>query len=196
MTLLTETESRPARLVTDGLEPKNWIIAVSLLIGWHADRLAGVGWGVFAAVFAGGIPTLWIKFGQRKGYWGDRHARRRQDRLILIPGVVVSVVLGIALMALLGAPREMLALVAAMLTTLLAILAITTVWKISVHTAVSAGSVIMLALAYGPWLLALFALVPVIGWSRVALRDHTLAQVTAGTALGATVAGVVFGVWS
>ncbi len=195
MTLLSETESRPARLITDGLEPKNWIGAVSLLIGWHADRFAGLGWGVFAAVFAGGIPTLWIKFGQRKGYWGDRHARRRQDRLILIPGVVVSVVLGMLLMAFLGAPGQMLALVAAMLCTLLAILAITTVWKISVHTAVSAGSVIMLALAYGPWPLVLFPLVAVIGWSRLALRDHTLAQVVAGTALGATVAGTVFGVF-
>ncbi|MGW7004562.1 hypothetical protein ACWGCW_17510 [Streptomyces sp. NPDC054933] len=192
MTLLNEAESRPARLITDGLEPKNWIIAVAVLIGWHAHRITGVGWGAFAAVFTGAIPMVWIKFGQRRGYWGDRHARRRQDRLILLPGVAASVVLGIVLMALLGAPGEMIALVAAMLSTLLAILAITTVWKISVHTAVSSGAVVMLAIAYGPWMLALYPLVAVIGWSRVALRDHTLAQVLAGTALGAAVAGIVF----
>lgn len=39
------TEPRFARRVTDGLEPKNWIIVVTLLIGWQAGRWSGVGWG-------------------------------------------------------------------------------------------------------------------------------------------------------
>ncbi|GHB75850.1 hypothetical protein GCM10010347_52910 [Streptomyces cirratus] len=185
-------ESRAARLITDGLEPKNWIIAVTLLTGWHADRFAGVGWGLLAALFCGVIPILFIKWGERRGHWGDRHVRRRQDRLLVIPGIMASVAVCITLMATLGAPREMIALIAAMLVTLVAILAITTLWKVSVHTAVSSGAIAMLALAYGPWALAAYPLVALVGWSRVALRDHTPAQVLVGTLLGALTATPVF----
>ncbi|WP_206308736.1 hypothetical protein [Streptomyces sp. A1136] len=185
-------ESRAARLITDGLEPKNWIIAVTLLTGWHADRLAGIGWGLLAALFCGVVPILFIKWGERRGHWGDRHVRRRQDRLLVIPGIMASVAACVTLMATLDAPREMIALIAAMLVTLVAILAITTVWKVSVHTAVSSGALAMLALAYGPWALAAYPLVALVGWSRVELRDHTLAQVLVGTALGAATAAPVF----
>lgn len=183
---------RLARAVTDGLEPKNWIILVAVLMGWHADRLAGVGWGLVAALFCAVLPVLLIAYGRRRGYWGDRHVRRRQDRLLLIPGIMASVAAGLALLTALGAPRELAALVWAMLAALVAILAITTMWKISVHTAVSSGATVVLAMAYGPWLLLLYGPVAVVGWSRVRLRDHTLAQVLAGTLLGAAVAGLVF----
>lgn len=188
----TETKTPLTALGTDVLEPRTWIIAVTVLMGWHADRLTGVGWGLMAAGFCGVVPILWIKWGQRRGYWGDRHVRRRQDRLIVIPGILVSVAACITLMVTLGAPREMTALIVAMLATLFAILAITTAWKISVHTAVSAGALVMLALAYGPWVLAAAPLVALVGWSRVVLRDHTPAQVLAGAALGAVLAGAVF----
>ncbi|MFH9663460.1 phosphatase PAP2 family protein [Streptomyces sp. NPDC017248] len=60
------------------------------------------------------------------------------------------------------------------------------------HQAVSAGAVIMLAQTYGPWALCGYALVAVVGWSRVELRDHPLAQVIAGTILGSAVAAAVF----
>ncbi|MEU2831857.1 phosphatase PAP2 family protein [Streptomyces lavendulae] len=49
-----------------------------------------------------------------------------------------------------------------------------------------------LGLSYGPWILAGYVLLALVGWSRVRLRDHTPAQATAGTALGAAVAGPVF----
>ncbi|WP_329467932.1 phosphatase PAP2 family protein [Streptomyces sp. NBC_01431] len=189
----TAAASPLARLGTDGLEPKNWITAITLLTGWHADRLAGVGWGFVAALFCGIIPILFIKWGERRGHWGDRHIRRRQDRLLVIPGIMVSVAVCITLLLVCNAPNEVTALVAAMLASLVAVLAITTAWKVSVHTAVSSGAVVVATLMYGPWALAAYPLVALVGWSRVRLRDHTLAQVLVGTALGAVTAGCVFG---
>ncbi|WP_424217046.1 phosphatase PAP2 family protein (plasmid) [Streptomyces sp. BI20] len=180
------------RFGTDVLEPRTWIIAVTVLMGWHADHLTGVAWGIVAAGFCGVVPILWIKWGQRRGLWGDRHVRRRQDRLVVIPGILASVAACVTLMFVFHAPGEMVGLVLAMLATLTVILAITTVWKISVHTAVSAGALAMLAAAYGPWAWAGAPLVVLVGWSRVRLRDHTRAQVIAGAALGLVVAPAVF----
>jgi membrane-associated phospholipid phosphatase len=62
----------------------------------------------------------------------------------------------------------------------------------SVHSAVAAGSVAILALVFGPLLLATAPLVALIGWSRVRLGDHTLAQVLVGAGVGAVVAASVF----
>ncbi|WP_340560708.1 hypothetical protein [Streptomyces sp. GSL17-111] len=184
---------RPAaRLVTDGFEPKNWIIVLTLLVGWRVDGLAGVGWGLFGAFFAAVVPVLFITFGVRRGSWADRHVGVRQQRLVVMVFIIGSVATGTLLMGALGAPMPMIALVAAMVATLVVLLAITVVWKVSVHAAVSSGSVAILALAYGPWALTAYPLVALVGWSRVRLRDHTTGQVLAGAALGALVAAGTF----
>ncbi|PCG82283.1 hypothetical protein CIB93_30710 [Streptomyces sp. WZ.A104] len=188
------TESRAARFVTDGLDPKTWIIADTILIGWHTDRLAGIGWGLLGCLFAAVIPVAFIKYGIRRGRWADRHVGQRQQRIIVMIFIIASVATGITLMWAFGAPQPMIALIAAMLTTLAALLAVTPAWKISVHAAVSSGSVAMLALAYGPFALAGYALVALVGWSRVALKDHTVAQVLAGTLVGAVVAAGTFAI--
>ena len=60
-----------------------------------------------------------------------------------------------------------------MLASVAVLAAITAVWKISIHCAVASGSVAILALIYGPLVLPGYALVALLGWSRVALKDHT-----------------------
>jgi len=54
--------------------------------------------------------------------------------------------------------------------------------------------VTVLLLVFGPTLLVLAPLVPLVCWARVAVRDHTPAQTVAGATLGITVAAVVFSV--
>ncbi|MCX5150936.1 hypothetical protein OHB36_30000 [Streptomyces sp. NBC_00320] len=193
MTPTTRTgESRAARLITDGLDPKTWIIADTVLIGWHTGRLAGIGWGLLGCLFAAAIPLAFIKFGIRRGRWADRHVGQRRQRIIVMAFVTGSVATGIALLWAFGAPRAMIALISAMLVTLAALLAVTPAWKISVHAAVSCGSVAMLAMTYGPWALLAYPLVAVVGWSRVELKDHTLAQVLVGAGVGGAVAAGTF----
>jgi hypothetical protein len=115
-------------------------------------------------------------------------AQRRTPLLIAI----ASVTAGLLLLALVGAPRDLVALVAAMLVGLTASTAVTLFWKISFHAAVAAGAVVILAHVFGPAWLALAPLVGLVAWSRVASGDHGWAQVAAGAALGGLTAGVVF----
>ncbi|MEU5978470.1 hypothetical protein [Streptomyces sp. NPDC047315] len=188
-------QNRTARFITDGLEPRNVIILVSIGVGLAQDNpLTGVLWALEAIVFAAVIPVAYIKYGMRTGMWADRHVGQVQRRKLLIPVIMASVGAGIGGMLAFDAPRAMLALVVAMLATLAVLLLPTALWKwkISVHTAVAGGALAMLALTWGPLLWLAYPLVGVIAWSRIALRDHTLAQTIAGTAAGTATAGLVF----
>ncbi|WP_129838006.1 phosphatase PAP2 family protein [Streptomyces sp. RFCAC02] len=187
------SENRTARLVTDTLSPVYLVALVLLVIGWHADQnLSGTGWGLFAALFCAGLPYTFILLGIRRGKWTDRHVRIRRQRTIPLLAAMLSVLVGIAFLVFLGAPKELLALVTAMLTGLVLTLLVTTCWKVSIHTAVAGGVAVVLTIALGPWAaLSVFG-VALVGWSRITLRDHTPAQVVAGAALGALAAALVF----
>jgi membrane-associated phospholipid phosphatase len=190
-----EPVSRPrgaAEWVTYLLEPKNWIIVTTVAVGWHAAGLRGLAWGAVAAVFAGVVPTLFINRGIRDGRWADRNVGARRPRLIVLAFIIASVAVGLALMVGLGAPGELSGYFACMLGSITVLAAITTVWKISIHCAVASGSVTILALLFGPWLVPAYALVALTGWSRVALKDHTTAQVVAGSVLGAVAAAITY----
>jgi membrane-associated phospholipid phosphatase len=122
----------------------------------------------------------------------DRHVRVRAQRPLPLLVGIGWVLVGLALLALWGAPRDLVALVAAVAVGLLTALLVTLVWKVSVHAAVVAGAVVVLALVFGPALLLLAPLVGLVGWARVEAGDHSPAQVLAGVVLGGAVAGTVF----
>ncbi|HEY6492942.1 MAG TPA: hypothetical protein VIZ43_06685 [Trebonia sp.] len=167
------------------LEPKNWIIVTTLAVGWHADGAQGLGWGAVAALFAGVIPMLFISRGVRHGRWDDRYVGAKRPRLIVLTFMIGSVTVGLALLVSLGAPGELSGYIGCMLGSVAVLAAITTVWKISIHCAVAAGSVTILALLFGPGVIPAYLLVALTAWARVEVKDHTPAQVLAGSLLGA-----------
>jgi membrane-associated phospholipid phosphatase len=183
-----------AEWVTYLLEPKNWIIATTLAVGWHAAGGQGLAWGAVAALFAGVLPMAFINRGVRRGRWDDRNVGTKGARLVVLAFIIGSVALGLALMVGFGAPTELSAYFACLLGSVAVLAAITTVWKISIHCAVASGSVTIMALMFGPWLIPAYLLVALTGWSRVALKDHTTAQAVAGSLLGLVAAVVTYAI--
>jgi hypothetical protein len=181
-----------ARRCTYWLEPKNWLIVTVVAIGWHADGRAGIGWGLLAALFTAVLPTVFISRGVRHGRWSDRNVGARRPRLLVLAFITASVAAGLILLLVLGAPPLLTGYLAFMLASVAVLAAITTVWKISIHCAVASGSVMILALTYGPLVLCGYVLVGLLGWARVAVRDHSVAQVVAGSVLGAVAAALAY----
>ena len=183
-----------AEWVTYLLEPKNWIIATTLAVGWQAHGAAGLAWGAVAAFFAAVAPMAFVSRGVRNGRWDDRNVGAKRARLIVLAFILASVSAGLALLAGFGAPGELTGYFACMLGSVAVLAAITTAWKISIHCAVAAGSVTILALLYGPLLVPGYLLVALTGWSRVVLKDHTTAQVVAGSLLGVAAAAATYAI--
>jgi membrane-associated phospholipid phosphatase len=183
-----------ARFITELLAPAPMASALLLIVALHsaASPAAALRWALVAILFGCALPFLYIIRGVRRRRLSDHHVRVRQQRPLPIVVALCSVLIGLALLFILGAPRQLLIVVAAMAVGLVVSLVITLVWKISVHTGTVAGSIVILALIFGPAVLIFELLAALVGWARVELGDHTLAQVVGGGMIGAATAAVVF----
>lgn len=190
----TSPAPRLAQVVTEVTAPAPTALALLLVVAWHSSpsRWAAVAWGTVAVVFASLLPLAFILRGVRTGRWSDRHVSQHTQRRLPLAVGIASVTAGLVLLAAGGAPRQLLALVAAMLTGLASTLLVSLYWKLSIHTAVVAGAATILCLVFGLALLVLAPAVALVAWSRVALKDHTWPQTAAGAALGVLAAAAVF----
>jgi hypothetical protein len=173
-----------AQRITDWLDPRIWITGVTLAVGWEADGIAGIGWALLAVLAALVLPALMVNRGIRRGAYADRHVPDRRQRVPVMLAAIGCVAAALFVLAVAGAPREVIALTFTMLAAVTALTAVTTVWKISIHCAVAAGGVTVLIITFGAVMAAGYLLVALVSWSRVVLRDHTAAHAAAGIAAG------------
>jgi membrane-associated phospholipid phosphatase len=186
-------QRRIATAISEISGPAVSVVASLLVIGIRNNHHgAGAAWGGIAAIFCAGVPMAYIVNGVRAGKWSDHHVGEREHRAIPLTIGVASVSVAIAVLVLVHAPRELIALVVAMLAGLITVLAITHYWKVSIHTAVAAGFLGILVIVYGPWALMGLPVLAGVAWSRTVLDAHTWAQVVVGAAVGFAAAVTVF----
>ncbi|MGW1151045.1 hypothetical protein ACWD45_07195 [Streptomyces rubiginosohelvolus] len=176
-----------ARTVTDALQPRNVLLAGMLGIGLAAagGDWTGLLWGFLGALCAGLIPAGYIEWERGRGTWGDRHVVDRTKRAPIFFVILGSIGTGSVVMVLGNAPTGILVAMLALWVMTIGLLAVNTVWKISVDSAVASAAVSLLAVVHSPWWIAAYALTAAVCWSRVALGYHTVAQTLAGAGLGA-----------
>lgn len=173
--------------------PVTLALTATVALAASPDLVSGLAWTLLPGLFAGVLPYAVVLVGVRRGRLGGRHIPDRAERLVPTALAGVSVGVGLAVMVRLGAPREVVALLASQVVGAVVGLAVTARWKVSIHTAGIAGAVAVLAVLYGwPAVLAGIPVVALVAWSRVTLEAHTWAQVLVGAVLGAAVGGAVF----
>ncbi|WP_250562938.1 hypothetical protein [Sphaerisporangium fuscum] len=189
----TGVPDRAARWLTEIFAPQVLVIGLPPVVGLVSDGWPGFWWGLVASALCGGIPAGVIALGVRSGRLDSRHIVDRSRRTVPLLVAVVAVFAALLLLAGLGAPRFLVATVAAMLAGLTVTVPVTLKWKISFHAAVSAGTVLVLArvLPAAPTLACGAVVVVLVCWARVRLAHHTAAQVAAGAVAGACSAWVI-----
>lgn len=183
-----DARRRIAHLVTEVMTPAVPVAAVILTVAVDsAGALRGLALGLVAIFFAAGIPYGVVLMGVRDGRLTDHHLSRRDQRPPMMAIALASLAAGLLVLRWLDAPRALFALEAGMVAGLTVGLAITSFWKISIHTAAASGTVASLVILVSIWSLILVPLVALIGWARVEIRAHTPEQVLAGALLGSLV---------
>jgi hypothetical protein len=180
------TTASTARVVTDVLQPRNLLLAGMLAIGSAAaGHWTGLLWGLLGALCAGILPAAYIEWERGRGTWGDRHVVDRTKRAPIFLVILGSIGAGSVVMVLGHAPTGILVAMLALWAMTVVLLAVNTVWKISVDASVASAVVALLAAVHSPWWLLAYAMTVAVCWSRVALGYHSVAQTVAGSALGA-----------
>lgn len=185
---------RFARLLTELLAPGWTAGALLLVVAFHSAPSAAIAlrWLVPSLLFGSLLPVLYLGYQVHRRRLSDIHIRVRAQRPIPLLVGLSSVLVGLTLLVILGASRELLAVIGAMAAGLVVALLTSLIWKLSVHTGAVAGTVVVLALIFGPAAFVLALLAGAVAWARVEVGDHTPAQVIAGGAIGTIVAGIVF----
>jgi hypothetical protein len=129
-------------------------------------------------------PCLYIIWLVQKGVVSDFHLPKREQRLRPLLFSLATALIAWVLFQRGDVPAALRMLASVNSIQAILFLLITLRWKISLHCATAAILAELLLCYFGP-LAAPFALsVPLIAWSRLHLRRHTLAQTIAGTTLG------------
>lgn len=130
------------------------------------------------------VPALaYIVIGQKLGVLDDPHIPQRRKRVGLYFVSSLGTLTGFFALTLLDAPAELRATVLALLVATFVAAAINLFWKISIHTGGIVGTATVMALLFWPYGLLTYLMAIVVGWSRIMLKKHTIAQVLAGGAV-------------
>jgi len=120
----------------------------------------------------------------------DMSVREQREQVFVV--FVIFFVLGTIDLWLIGAPSIITASMAGYAVSSLVVQWITRYWKISTHALGITAPLIALCVLYGPRPLPFLILIPIVCWSRVYLKAHTVLQVIAGVALATVSTLTVF----
>lgn len=134
---------------------------------------------VFASILPMVIILYWAK---RTG--NDNDISNRKDRKVPLIIGTVSYFIGFMISRFLGLNDFLTFLLLCYCINTFIVMLITTQWKISVHTTGLSGPVCALIILLGPAGAILGLIYPVLIWSRVTLKKHTMAQAITGGVFG------------
>jgi hypothetical protein len=167
-------------------------IPIFLAFGWIGGGVSGMGWAALTLVIVTGIPLAFLLIGRKRGWVGDMEMTRRSDRPRFILVSLSSDVFALLVLWAVHGPHLLTVIVLTYFCLALAMLTISSFWKISLHMAGVGGFSTALLFVFGlPALLAFLSL-PLVAWARLRRRKHTPAQLAAGAIAGAIVTAVVF----
>ena len=143
---------------------------------------------VFASILPMAIILFWVKRLNT-----DRDISNRSDRYMPLIVGIISYFIGFLICYFFKLDNFLTCLLLCYSINTGVVLLFTTKWKISVHTTALSGPVAALILLLGPFG-AIFGLVyPVLIWSRVLLKKHTMAQAISGGVQGFFLTPVLLG---
>ena len=127
----------------------------------------------------------YVLFMRRRSRVGDFWISTRAERLTPALFLLAAFVALLGALALLDAPQNLFLLTLSMGLASAAVAGITLLWKASAHCTVAGHAAAAGLLLLGPLGFVFLLVLPLLLWSRVTLKAHTLSQTLTGAAVGA-----------
>jgi hypothetical protein len=174
-----------SRVLTNALNPFVIFTALFALVAF-AEAGADRGFLYLAAeLTAAVIVAGYVLFMRQRSRVGDFWISARAERLTPAVFLLAAFVALLAALVLLDAPQDLTLLTLSMGLASMTVAGITLLWKASAHCTVAGHAAAAGFLLLGPPGLVFLLVLPLVVWSRVTLKAHSLPQTFAGAAVGA-----------
>ena len=175
-----------ARIFSTVCNPFSTALALFVILAHEFARTPSEFWVLlFTSTFFTSVgPMLFVFWLYATDRIADLDMSSRPEREAVFGAFVIFYTAGTAALWLEHSPTMLVATMAAYASSSLVVQFITRYWKISTHAIGITAPLVALVTMYGLQPLPFAVLIPIVGWSRVYLKAHTLSQVVAGTALG------------
>ena len=143
-----------------------------------------------AALFASGLIILCLWIFIRLGLINSPDIPDRHQRSFPLIVAAIILFLGFLALAFVHAPNLIQGLMLCYATETLVVAIISYWWKISIHTAGMACSLVGLTAQFGALVLPFYLLLVLVSEARIVLKRHTMAQTIAGALLGVVLTAI------
>ena len=193
----TETRKRIAFLTSNALNPFLMWLVLTILLSFESAPgiLAALKWSLIPASI-GILPIFLaiiylVRRGSLDGVFSG--VREQRTKIYALSGICAAA--GYVILYYSRAPLMLQSVFVSAVPAAVIFLVINLWWKISLHTAFVAALVTVMIFLYGGIAAVSVILVLIIGWARLELKEHSLAQVTAGALLASSIVVIVFQVF-
>ena len=151
------------------------------------DKRAALNWAMLSLLFGMVLPFFYVSFLYRKNKILDMHMPDRNNRMKPMIFTLISYIAGFIVLYLLNAPFFLRTIFILSIISTSILTVITLYWKISLHASWITFIVITFNVLYGPWMLLLIPLHPIIVWARVKGKRDTTPQVVMGAGISSII---------
>ena len=186
--------ARIARLASAATRLPLMAVPLFLLVGAASAGWGGLLWALLCLLLTSGLSLAYLAYLTRSGRVRDPRKIPQEERVRPLRVVAGLHAAAFVLVALLGAPEELRAVLLSYALATAAFALLAPLVNLSLHAAGVAGALVCLILVLGAWG-ALFApVLPLVWWARTALGRHTNLELALGTLVGGVLTWVSFAV--
>jgi hypothetical protein len=160
------------------------LIPFILVAKFSQDYSHALKWTIFSYLFIL-VVALFVLIGEILGVFSNFNVSKKEQRPLLFSFSAFAIFCYLVALLILHGPRILLLAVFAVIFSLI-ILVIVNKWiKASVHLITATAAFLLVGIAYKGYFFLPLILIPLLVWSRVKMKEHTLTE---------TIVGIVFGV--
>jgi hypothetical protein len=162
-----------------------------LVAKFSHDYSYALKWTLFSYMFVL-IVALFVVIGVELGVFSNFNVSKREQRPLLFAFSAFAIFCYSISLIILRGPRILLLFVFAIIFGLVVFLIANKWIKASIHVAMVTSVSLLLGLIYGGYFFLFLALVPILSWSRISMKQHTLRETIVGSILGIVITLTIY----
>lgn len=148
-------------------------------------------WAIFSYAFILAI-AIFVIICVMLGIFSNFDVSKREQRPLLFSFSAFIMLCYFLSLIIFNAPKILYIGFFALLLGLVSIVIVNKWIKASIHLATATSVVLIIGIAYGGYYFSLFFLIPLLAWSRIKTKEHTLMETLIGTVLGLVLTLIVY----